>query len=116
MNKIGWKPVTVDECMTALGQVLTAEENDELIKSTKKELIVYHHGLGRWMRNNWDLWQGGALKDHMQSLGFMHPDDMSQSLIEEYWARKNNQPSTMKQDVKEYGEYWEEIQKNKVQK
>lgn len=107
MNKIGWKPVTVDEVMKALSEVLTSKEQAELVASKKDKLIWYHHGLGRWMRNNWDLWQGGPLLEHMKSLGFQHPDDMSQSLIEEYWARQNNLPSTMQEDIKKYAEYWE---------
>ncbi len=107
MNKLNWKPETIEQCMVALGQVLTAKEDDELIKSSEKDLILYHHGLGRWIRNEWDLWQGGALLEHMKSLGFIHPDDMSQALIEEYWARKNNRTSTMQETIKKCAEYWE---------
>lgn len=108
MNKLSWKPETVEQCMVAIEQLLTAQENDQLIKSSEDDLIMYHHGLGRWIRNNWDLWQGGPLLNHMKTLGFTHPDDMSQSLIEEYWALKNNKPSTMKERIAKYAAFWAE--------
>ena len=110
MNKIDWVPATVDECMKALTEVLTLDEQAELIKSSQKEFIVYHHGLGRWIRNNWGLWTNGPLFQHMKSLGFRHPDDMSQSLIEEWWRRMNIIPSKMDQDIKDSNEYWDNVE------
>lgn len=113
MSNINWKPITLDECMDALSQVLSKEDNADLIASSENDLIRYHFGLGTWIRNNWNLWAGGPLLEHMKSLGFMHPDDMSQTIIEEYWARKNNKPSKIQEKVKKYGQYWEEMQKGK---
>ena len=109
MNKLNWVPTTVDECMKAFFELLTLEEQADLIQTPGKDkLIVYHHGLGQWIRNNWGLWQGGPLLDHMKSLGFKHPDDMSQSLIEEWWSRMNFLPSSMEEDIKKYAEYWKD--------
>lgn len=107
MKKIDWTPTTLDECMTALGEILTPEEQMMVTQMTKDDLIQCHHGLGRWIRNNWGLWQGGPLLEHMKAMGFKHPDDISQSIIEEWWARMNNKPSTMQADIQEYKEYWE---------
>lgn len=100
-------PTTIEECMIALSEILSKEDQMELLKMKKDELSMLHHGLGMWIRNNWHLWEGGPLKDHMVSLGFIHPDDMSQSIIVEYWNRMNNQPSQLEADVKEYKEFWE---------
>jgi len=107
MNKLSWKPSTIDECMRAFSEMLTPEEQMEVTRFSKSELIRYHHGLGQWIRNNWDLWKGGPLLEHMKSIGFKHPDDMSMSLIEEWWARMNKQPSSMQEDIKKYAEFWE---------
>lgn len=101
------KPKTIEECMVALGSMLSPEDKAEIVKMKKDDLSWLHHGLGRWMRNNWDLWQGGPLVDHMTSLGFQHPDDMSQSIIVEYWNRVNNKPSQLQEDIKRYAAYWE---------
>lgn len=106
MRKIEPKPSNLKECMTALGDVLTSQERAEVIGMSKKELIQCHHGLGRWIRNNWDLWQGGPLFDHMKSLGFIHPDDMSMAIIKEFWAQANQKPSEINDDIKKYQEYW----------
>lgn len=107
MNKIGWKPVNLEECIKALGEILTPEEQIQLTAFAKDELIQCHHALGQWIRNNWDLWKGGELLENMKAMGFKHPDDISMSIIEEWWARMNNLPSTMEADIKEYADYWE---------
>ena len=99
-------PTTIEECMAALSEVLSKEDQMEILKMKKSELAMLHHGLGMWIRNNWNLWKGGPLKDHMVSLGFTHPDDMSQSIIVEYWNRMNNQSSQLEADIREYKEYW----------
>lgn|SRR5574337_515508 len=101
------KPTTIDECMIAFNEVLSPEDQVEFLKMTKDDVGRLHHSLGRWIRNNWDLWKGGALLEHMKSLGFIHPDDMSHSLMIEYWNRMHNQPSDIEKDIQYYKEYWE---------
>lgn len=100
------KPSTVDVCMLAFSEVLSPEDRADIVSCSEEDLIQYHHGLGRWIRNNWDLWKGGPLKEHMLSLGFIHPDDMSQALIEEYWNRLHNKPSQLAKRAQESQEYW----------
>lgn len=106
MRKCGKQPTTLDEAIKAFQEVLTPDEQIEITRMSKDELIECHHGLGQWIRNNWGLWAGGPLLDHMKSLGFTHPDDMSSSLIKEYWVRMNQQPSEIDEDIKEYKEFW----------
>ena len=106
------KPISIDECMKALQEVLSPEEQIELTRMSKDKLICYHHGLGQWIRNNWDLWKCGELFDHMTSLGFNHPDDMSMSIIKEFWCRMNQQPSELEKDIKEYKEFYDKQGKN----
>jgi hypothetical protein len=116
MKKVDWKPTTVDECMKAFNEMLTPEEQIEVANMSKDELGRMHHGLGQWIRNNWELWQENTpLCSHMMALGFQHADDMSMSLIEEWWARMNNLPSTMEEDIKKYAEFWEKSRKERGQ-
>jgi hypothetical protein len=114
MKKIDWKPVTLDECMKALSELLSVEDQTDLLRMSKKELGACHHGLGQWIRNNWDLWKGGPLLEHLKSLGFIHPDDMSMFIIEEWWARMNKLPSTMEADIKYYADYWKKMEKERA--
>ncbi len=102
-------PTTIDECMEALKIELTPEQQVTLMRSSKQDLIAYHHGLGQWIRNNWGLWKkGSSLLEHMKSLGFLHPDDMSMSIIKEFWARMNGQSSSLQEEIESYKKYWED--------
>lgn len=100
-------PTTLDEAVEALMQKLSAEDKKAITSMTEDELHQVHHTLGQWIRNNWGLWQGGPLLDHMTSLGFIHADDMSGSIIREFWRHMNRLPSKIAEDVKLYKEYWE---------
>lgn len=101
------KPRTIDECMTALTKILDPEDQAEFLRTSKDDVGSLHHSLGRWIRNNWDLWKGGELLEHMKSLGFIHPDDMSHSILTEFWNRMNGHPSQLQEDIQYYKEYWE---------
>jgi hypothetical protein len=106
MKKLGWKPTTIDECMTALSELLAPEEQMQLTMLAKSNLSRCHMALGGWIRNNWDLWSGGPLLDHMKSLGFVHPDDMSAAIIKEWWSRMNRLPSSLQEDIEYYADFW----------
>jgi hypothetical protein len=96
----------MEECMTALVERLSKEDQADILKMSKNDLAMLHHSLGQWIRNAWDLWKDGGLKEHMSSLGFKHPDDMSQAIIVEFWNRLNNQASEIKQDAEQSQHYW----------
>lgn len=51
----------------------------------RSEMIVYHHGLGTWLRNNWGLWGGSRLQKYFTDKGIRHPDDMSSIILYFYW-------------------------------
>lgn len=74
-------PKNLDEAIAVLDK--------ELSRNDKKFLLVEgalaaHHSLGRWIRNNWGLWESSELKGVLMDKGFNHPDDMSNYIIEEY--------------------------------
>lgn len=100
------KPRTLEECMTELKEMLSKEDIAEFVKMSKDDVGRLHHSFGQWIRNNWDLWKGGELLEHMKSLGFIHQDDMSHSILTEFWNRLHNEPSQIAEDVKYYAEYW----------
>ena len=103
-------PSTIDECITTLNEKLPFVDRVYIMNLPKDDLVLLHHGLGRWIRNNWRLWEPpekpSPLRDYMSSLGFQHPDDMSQAIIVEYWSRLNNQPSQWQEDIAHSIEYW----------
>jgi hypothetical protein len=107
MKKLDWIPQNIDECMKAFEEMLSPEEQLLIIRMSKSELGSTHHGLGQFIRNNWGLWNGGHLLENLKALGFKHADDMSMSLIEEWWSRMNNVPSSIDDNIKEYAKFWE---------
>ena len=90
-------PTTIQECLQEFKTVLNAKTQMEILKMHRDDLIGLHHNLGLWIRNNWGLWQKESdLYKHMYSLGYNHPDEMSQAIIVEYWNKLNNLPSELK--------------------
>lgn len=101
-------PTNLEEAIEGLWQTLSATQIKEFSLMSEEDLSLAHHSLGTWIRNHWGLWQGGPLLDYMTSLGFIHPDDMSSSIIREFWARLHNLPSTFQQDIQAYKQWWDQ--------
>ena len=75
-------PKNLEEAIKYLDKELSQEDKDYLIENGA---IYAHHSLGRWIRNNWNLWNGESeLKESLLKLGYLHPDDMSNYIIEEF--------------------------------
>ncbi len=73
---------------------------------TEGDMIAFHHGQGRSMRNDWGLWGGSPLFTHMQSLGFTHPDDMSSVILATFWCKRHKKPFRLEERAKKYKLYW----------
>ena len=75
-------PKNLEEAIKYLDKELLQEDKDYLIKNGP---ISVHHSLGMWIRNNWNLWNGESeIKENLHKLGYSHPDDMSNYIIEEF--------------------------------
>ena len=55
-----------------------------LLLSPRQELFLFHHGLGRKIRNHYKFWQDKAL---LAEIGKEHPDDASGVIIEAVWEK-----------------------------
>lgn len=77
-------PNTPEEAIQVLDIILD-EEDKEFLRTEENAAIKVHHDLGRWIRNNWSLWGDySPLKKYFIEHGIMHPDDMSNNIIEAY--------------------------------
>ena len=74
-------PKNMDEVFKFFDKELTTEDKEELIKY---DAIEFHHSLGRWIRNNFGLWESSELKSWLINKDFISPDDMSNYIIKEY--------------------------------
>lgn len=52
-------------------------------RTQSEDMVVkkLHFGLGRWIRYNWNFYEGSRLGEHLKTLGVSHPDDMSTFLM-----------------------------------
>ncbi len=90
INKV-FIPTDINSCLAELDRLLSDTTKQEIKKnSSESELAAYHMGLGRWMRNNWNLWGGSRLKLYFIEKGFTNPDHMSGIILEAYYDHLNN--------------------------
>lgn len=84
-------PNTMEEAFQILDQKLSKEDQEYLIR---KGPLVCHNTIGRWIRNNFGLWdeESNGIRKHLTEIGFIHPDDMSHYIMEEYIKHLNVVP------------------------
>lgn len=67
-----------------------------LRKTPKDDLIQFHFGWGRNIRNEYHLWSNEALvkscAKHAGQEGFIHPDDASSIIMKGVWEVANSRP------------------------
>jgi|EndMetStandDraft_3_1072993.scaffolds.fasta_scaffold787812_2 hypothetical protein len=102
-------PKTLEECNEVLNKTLKSGDQVEFMNLPREKIITTHRTLGQWIRNNWGLWTNSPLYKHMKALGFRHPDDMSGTIIKEYWLYQNKLPSEIEADLVKYNEHWDKL-------
>lgn len=92
-------PKTLEEAVNVLLSALSEEDKEALKNTPEEDLITLHHGLGTYIRNEFDLWTGndrllkscgsqmmGSNSPYADYLGMMvQPDDASMEIIEATW-------------------------------
>ena len=80
------KITNLKEAINELDKIISDEDKEYLLTDNVSHTsLLVHHSLGRWIRNNWGLWEDKSeLKLNMIKLGFIHPDDMSNYIIEQF--------------------------------
>lgn len=82
-------PTNLKEAIQELNKLLSQDDKEYLLEHGA---LSVHHSLGRWIRNNWELWnkENNKLKVNLEKLGYEHPDDMSNYIIEQYIEHLKN--------------------------
>lgn len=108
----GYVPKNLKECFIQLEVQYPPEEIKKLVDEPETKLYKFHHGLGRWIRNNWGLWDTKSdLYKHLNKLGLKHPDDMSSTILKTFWRHKHGEPLNVEKEVEYYKAYWEKMKK-----
>lgn len=76
-------PTTLEEAVDTLITELSDADKALLRNTAEKDLIRFHRGWGRAIRNGMGLWGGNRLL--MESCGSTHPDSASSVIIHAVW-------------------------------
>jgi uncharacterized protein DUF6794 len=91
-------PANLGECFIELDKQLKEVQKDEMKGQPKREdMILYHLGLGTWMRNEWGLWRGSRLSKYFNDHGVSHPESMSSIILYHYHDWLNGKKETWKE-------------------
>ena len=61
-------------------------------------------GLGRWMKSNWQLYEGSRFSHYLRQKGLSHPDDMVTFMIESLHRHLNDRELEVEKRIKELRE------------
>ncbi len=96
-------PSTLDESVELLFESL--EPND--IIYLKRENPNWHFGWGRWLRNNWSLWEDGTPLVHwFNVIGIYHADDMTAIIMSKLICKIKGEAFDLDKEVETYREHW----------
>ncbi len=76
---------------------MSPEEALAKFRTQSEEMVIkkLHFGLGRWIRYNWNFYEGSRLAEHIKGLGISHPDDMSTLLMTLLHRDLNGNPANL---------------------
>lgn len=88
-------PTTISESVDSLLKVLSVEDKALIKHTLYKNLYMFHHGFGTWIRNNFGLWgdNDSLIFNCAKSKesNFIHPDDASGIIIDSLWNKLQKQ-------------------------
>jgi hypothetical protein len=79
-------PTTVEAAVADILSVMSDEDKAEVRGTQKEDLIMFHHGWGTGIRNDYGLWRGNTELIKAACGQACHPDDASMIIIEAVWA------------------------------
>ena len=88
---------TLKECFEVLEQELPGTTLAEMRSGTLDDMILYHHGVGTWIRNRWR--SGDPLPQELGSLLPMHLDDLSGLVLDTFWCHLHGLPVRIEEHV-----------------
>lgn len=72
------RPQSIEEAVSRLNALVPQSARERLKAMKEEELIQTHHGLGRRIRNSFNLWNGNCPNN-------LHPDDYSMQITKAFW-------------------------------
>lgn len=72
----------------------------------EKAMGTAHHGIGRALRNELELWGKNNLTEYFKQIGISHPDDMSGIILTSFHRKINGKDICLEGQVEFYKEFW----------
>lgn len=85
---------------------LLSPDDREALRTGEVSPVDIHHTFGRWLRNDWGLWQGSELALWFNARGITHADDMSGIILESYTRKLQGKPLKLDQQIQGYMDWW----------
>ena len=85
---------------------ISPESSLAKFRAKSEEIVIkkLHFGLGRWIRYNWNFYEGSRLGEHLKGMGVSHPDDMSTFLMMLLHRELNGAPLMEKEIIAKLSE------------
>lgn len=101
-------PGNLEEAINQLNKIFDDSTKAEIKKKTEDQFSSESHfGIGKWIRNNWQLWNDDSkLSKYFHHLGIYHPDDMSGIILDSYHRSLLGKDIQLNEQIKYYQEYW----------
>ena len=109
-------PTNLKEAMDALDLIL-GHEDKRVFGEVGEEKVnaMFHHSLGRHLRNKWGLWdEKSELRQWFKRRGIWHPDDMSGIIITSYYRDIHHSYIKLDEQIKHYLDYWKDQPKQET--
>lgn len=103
-------PTNLEEAVAALRDMMPQDELDKFASWSRKDAgVLPHHGIGRWMRNEWKLWvEGSPLREWFdKEIHAQHPDDMTAIILDALWSDLNGEPRHTVELLAKFKVHWD---------
>lgn len=98
-------PSNLETAVQVLFDTLDPEDVADIQKTDPHD---YHHGLGRYLRNSWSMWDRKTklVQWFIRTYGLCHPDDISSIIIQALWCKVRGTEHDIRKQVQDYHEHW----------
>lgn len=94
------QPKNLNEALLQLPHLLGKEDLEIFIATPEQYIPTYfHHGLGRYLRNKWELWWNSPLAQYFKNMGIIHADDMSSIILLSFHRKLHSKPIFLKRQI-----------------
>lgn len=116
-NMLAKIPNDLTEAFTALDIIMSGSEPEEVewFKNTPEDECIgaTHNGIGRWIRNEWGLWNKESIMyKYLNAMGLWHADDMSGILLTSYHRYLNKKELDLKGQIQTCLDFWSAYEKD----